>query len=701
MVGIVSWAVTGVPSACAAMGLHRPGQDWKTSPGGRPWRIGITEHPPFEVVRPDGTAGGVAVEIVTEAARRKGIQLEWVVKTGNIEHLLLNGEVDLWAILSDFPARRKHIHVTEPWLRNEVFLLSLERSGIGTADAADGRKVVHALGSSSAEALKRLPRGARLSRAEDAADVIEAVCSGSADAGFLDSRDAQFWLQSQGLECRKNLRATLVPDAFRLMATGAAPKAAKAADAIRSEIVNLARDGTLAQIYARWFLNSGNDFKASFALIDANRKTWTLYAGIIALAAVVAFMLHQNRRVASARAAADRANASKSDFLANMSHEIRTPMNGVIGMSALLLESGLDASQREMAQIVRSSAESLLSLIDDILDFSKIEAGKLSIDAIDFCPSEIVSGVVDLLEARAKARGLDLRAEIDASVPAVLCGDPGRLRQVLVNLIGNAIKFTESGEVVVRAETRGEDPDHKFSILFSVIDTGIGIPPPVAQRLFMPFTQADSATTRKYGGTGLGLAICKRLVGLMEGDIGFTSVPGKGSTFWFTVGFKPAVAAKSTPHPPRRRTAPHRVGGRLLLAEDNAVNRLVAIRILEKLGYSADAVPGGREALDAIEATPYDLVLMDCQMPGMDGYEATAELRRREGSERHTPVVALTANAMSGDRDKCLAAGMDDYVSKPIQIVKLAEVIAKWTSAAVRETKVDPLLRENLADFPR
>ena len=447
------------------------------------------------------------------------------------------------------------------------------------------------------------------------------------------------------------------------------------------EIFTLLRQngGSVDSIDVRFVTKNGavRDLQGSIETFELNGQQCLLWMGID-----ITERKQAEEVLKQAKEAAEAAAQARSQFLAMMSHEIRTPMNGVIGMTSLLLGTELSREQREYVEVVRSSGDALLTIINDILDFSKIEAGRIELEEHPFDLRACISDAIDLLAKSADEKGLRLTCHIDPDVPTTLVTDSTRLRQIIVNLVSNAVKFTANGAVSVSVCAEEIKAD-AYRLHVSIRDTGIGIAPAQLDRLFYPFVQGDASTTRRYGGTGLGLSICKKLCQLLGGDIGVESEPGVGSTFHFTIKVRvEAEAVAAAPGQENADAAPPDDDAseamlHILLAEDNVVNKKVALHMLERIGYRADVASNGREAVEALQRQHYDVVLMDMQMPEMDGLEATQRIRADIPAERRPYIIALTANAMEGDRERCLAAGMDDYLSKPVKLNALREALAR------------------------
>lgn len=655
------------------------GRDIPAHSSGEPLRIAVgmpTE--PYWRARPSGAPSGVAIELFEEAARISGLQLQWYpYGRTKAEEGLRKGEIDIVALVLTGAGNWPFGYLSEPWYEDHISLISRASEPFSSLSALRG----HKLALRNAPAIQAVP--ARLDPAlerrefNEIGDLMRALCAGEVDAALEFQSVFRFWnLQNPPFCAGRPLTTTSVADFHLQFAIGSNPQHVAEAQKLREAIARMMASGRYGVIMGHWSLPVFEELQLRRTLAAAHQHQRISWGLSILLALGVLVLLVQSSRLHNARAAADQASRAKSAFLANMSHEIRTPLNGVLGMAQVLMADPLPLHAREGIATITRSAQSLLAILNDILDFSKLEAEKMKLSPQIFCPRALLGDVTQLMRFGAESKGLTLISSCDSAAPPWLFGDSLRIRQILLNLTGNAIKFTESGSVHIKIACVSAGPE-RANLRFSVTDTGIGIPEDRRQKLFRAFAQVDDSNARRFGGTGLGLSISRALAELMGGTLLCSSSVGVGSTFSFSVGLEiakpPAATYQDHDSPPPTLASP----GRVLVAEDNRINQKVISGMLNRLGCEVVIAADGRQAFETIQREHFDFVLMDCQMPDMDGYDTTRAIRALDGPKSRVPILALTANAFDEDRKRCMDAGMDDYLAKPVALSALASSLQR------------------------
>jgi signal transduction histidine kinase/FixJ family two-component response regulator len=642
-------------------------------------RIGVDQAAPYQSWQDGSGPVGFTVDVIREAAGKRGINLRWINCPEGPQAALRAGKVDIWPLLGVAAARDAGFYLAEPWLENHYAIVW---RGVGPAshDAEPDWK-------SRSVAVTKLPFILRLGKQRYPDSVLDEtpnrtvalqhVCSGRADGAFMEIRLLEAMLLDRPRDCYGvPLRVRVLSDLRQEMTTVSTPAFRPEADELRREIGVMFRDGRFTRMVDEWFVFSNVEAHSLAELLHQRRQHAYGLALLAVMTVLIGLLGWIYKRARTAMRYAERANAAKSEFLANVSHEVRTPMNGVLGMADVLMNTALSVEQREYTTTIAESARLQLAILNDILDSAKMESGKMALEAVPFSPSDLLQDVSRAFHATAIEKGLHLELQTSGLPPAMI-GDPLRIRQILSNLVNNAMKFTKAGEVRITAaiETAGD----VTTMVLTVTDTGIGIDAQSKARIFEKFTQADSSTTRRFGGTGLGLSICRGLVELMGGSINLESTPGKGSKFVISIPSR--ITTVDIPRQPSEwQVASVFATTPVLVVEDNRVNQRVATVLVRSLGLAVEVANNGLEGVEKCSSNDYAAVLMDCQMPEMDGYEATRRIRALK--RKRVPIIALTAGAASSDRNLALEAGMDDFLTKPVQRAELARVLDRWIARA-------------------
>ena len=633
-------------------------------------RVGCSECP-GDAAAPENPMSGFSNAITIEAARRRNIRLEWIRTKADPETQLAEHKVDLYPRLVPLHPSNE-VAFSRPWLKMTYTLLAKRGAPISMSQMT-GIRVGYANNPFNASVVARRLPGAVATPVVGVGRLIQAVCQGEVDAGMLETRMVQTLLLRERPEC-EGTRFQLIPMRGESLPASFASHQGSvwAAEALRAEVDELVRDGTLGRIHGEWFFTVASEVEGLYQEVVAQQRISMLTAISCLLALVLAGALWQNSRVRRAQRSAVEANQAKSRFLANVSHELRTPLNGILGLSRMILDrDDVPDEVRELTALSQQSSQTLVRLINDLLDLARVEAGKLDMTTAPLVLREMVAEAAAMVRPAAAAKALAFELAVDPLLPTVVAGDAGRIRQVLLNLLSNAVKFTAQGSVRIEVGPAEPGVYGDGRITFRVIDTGRGIPPEALSKLFVAFEQVDSKQDPKLGGSGLGLSISRKLVEAMGGTMSVFS-RGPGSCFEFTLPLIESVAVAQAKPLSLGKASPVKV----LLCEDNPVNQRVAMHMLRRLGHEVELAENGVRAVEKAGQSDYDVILMDCHMPEMDGFEASRQIR---GLARacSTPIIALTASAYADDIERCRKAGMTAHLAKPVSMEELQRAISQ------------------------